>query len=179
MKGSTHNKNSQQGFTFVETLVAISILLLAVAAPLTLGSQGLTASRIARDQVTATLLAQETIEYARYLRDTNTLNGGTWLEGLDQCIDTPCAVDVPNGGVIDEMVCERDESSCPMLTFNTETGFYGLADAGGNVQPTKYRRSFTIELTENVEAHLIAKVAWKDGLTERSVTVEDYIYDWQ
>src|SRR5688572_14888059 len=99
LEAKSQKLKASQGFTFVETLVAIAILLMAIAAPLTLGSQGLAASRVARDQVIATYLAQEAIEYARNIRDGNTLAGNPWLQGLEDCIDDICMLDVPAGRI--------------------------------------------------------------------------------
>lgn len=70
-------KNKQQksictrGFTLVETMVAISILMLAILGPLSIASSGLRNSAYARDQIVAYYLAQEGIEFARYVRDYN------------------------------------------------------------------------------------------------------------
>ena len=61
--------NNNQGFTILETLVAISILVLALTAPLAIVAQALRSSYFARDQVTAYFLAQEAIEFLRNKRD--------------------------------------------------------------------------------------------------------------
>lgn len=62
------------GFTILETLVAISILVLALTAPLVIVSQALKSSYFSRDQITAYYLAQEAIEYIRNKRDNQGLN---------------------------------------------------------------------------------------------------------
>lgn len=64
------------GFTILETLVAISILLLALTAPLVIVSQALRSSYFSRDQITAYYLAQEAIEYLRNKRDNQGLTSG-------------------------------------------------------------------------------------------------------
>ncbi len=170
---------ASRGFTFVETLVAISILLMAIAAPLTLGSQGLAASRVARDQVIGTYLAQEAIEYARNVRDTNTLAAQDWLEGLEDCIDSACMVDVP-AGVIEPCSSER-EATCDPLTFSEKTGFYGLPGGGSKWIDTKFTRSLLITVSDAnpQEALVTATITWKDGLADRSLSVEESILDWQ
>ncbi len=173
------SRSSAAGFTFVETLVAISILLLAIAAPLSLGSQGLSASRVARDQVIATYLAQEAIEFARNIRDANTLAGNMWITDLEECIDGLCMLDIPAG----EIEACPEKAGCDPLIFDEETGFYGLGgeDPGDGVVITKYTRSLYIDIEDqnSNEALLTATVEWQDGLATRSVTVEDSILDWQ
>lgn len=67
-------KRLTAGFTILETLVAISILVLALTAPLVIVSQALKSSYFSRDQITAYYLAQEAIEYIRNKRDNQGLN---------------------------------------------------------------------------------------------------------
>src|SRR6202042_2338797 len=59
------------GFTLIETMVAIALLMLALIAPMSLAAQSLTAAYFARDQITAFYLAQEGIEIVRSVRDAN------------------------------------------------------------------------------------------------------------
>src|SRR3972149_102217 len=65
--------NLSRGFTLIETLVAISLLSIAIVAPMSLTSQSLTAAYYARDQVTAFNLAQEGLEAVRAFRDGQVL----------------------------------------------------------------------------------------------------------
>lgn len=57
------------GFSLVETLVAISILLLVVVGPLTITARTAKSSTFATEQMTAQFLAQEGIELAHKVRD--------------------------------------------------------------------------------------------------------------
>lgn len=164
-----------RGFTFVETLVAISILLLAVAAPLTLASQGLTASRISRDSTIATYLGQEAIEYVRNIRDTNALAGASWLSGLEGCIDgVGCAIDVRT----DEIDTCDAEDACEPMMFNTENGAYGL-EAGGDWEETKFTRRVLIETGGSAyEVNVSAIITWEDGIRDRELIIQEYMFDW-
>ena len=54
--------NHQQGFTLIETFIAISILLLAITGPLTLVSNSISDASYAANQITAFYLAQEGLE---------------------------------------------------------------------------------------------------------------------
>lgn len=62
-------KTSQHGFTLVETLVAITILLLVIIGPLTISSSSVRSTAFASEQVTAFFLAQEGAELAQMERD--------------------------------------------------------------------------------------------------------------
>jgi len=78
-----------KGFTLVETMVAIAILMIAILGPMDIASSGLRDSMFARDQATAYYLAQEGIEYIRYVRDYNFLKKSPdWLTGLTNCEDS-------------------------------------------------------------------------------------------
>jgi prepilin-type N-terminal cleavage/methylation domain-containing protein len=67
----------KRGFTLIETLVAVSLLVIAIVAPMSLVSQALTTAYYARDQVAAYSLAQEGIEAVRAVRDGNILSNAT------------------------------------------------------------------------------------------------------
>jgi prepilin-type N-terminal cleavage/methylation domain-containing protein len=66
-------KRKPRGFTLIETFVAVTILAFAVAGPLFAASRAYVAASIARDQLTASYLAQEGIEYVRAMRDNSYL----------------------------------------------------------------------------------------------------------
>lgn len=82
-----NTKHSKKGFTLLETLVAISILLIAVVGPMSIIGRSLPQSAYARDHAIAVNLAQEGIEAVRQKRDSNMLdkwNSGpsSWDSGL-------------------------------------------------------------------------------------------------
>ena len=73
----------RSGFTLIETLVAISLLAVAIVAPMSLTTQSLSSAYYARDQMTAFHLAQEAIESVRSVRDENILaNEADLLAGI-------------------------------------------------------------------------------------------------
>lgn len=106
MKFFRNNKKisfrEEKGFTIMETLVAIFILLISITGPMVFSQNGLRAAFQSRDQVTAFYLAQDAVEFVKNVRDHNILytgsipsdasarddeaNGEDWLDGLDSCI---------------------------------------------------------------------------------------------
>lgn len=97
-----HNK----GYSLVEVLVAITILMLAIAGPLTIASRGLQSTQYAKDSTIAFLLAQEGIEAFIMQRNriiikrvhANNLKylwGWTRDEDFKQCFEsTGCNIDL-------------------------------------------------------------------------------------
>ena len=63
------NIYSKNGFTLVETLVAITVLLMVIIGPMTIAQKGIQQAYFATEQATAVFLAQEAIEAVRELRD--------------------------------------------------------------------------------------------------------------
>src|SRR4051812_13810349 len=58
-----HVQNPRRAFTLVESMVAISILALAVTGPMIIAQKGIGSAIYAKDQITAFYLAQEAVEY--------------------------------------------------------------------------------------------------------------------
>lgn len=186
------------GFSIIEVVIAISILAMASVAPLSLSQKGLRSSIYARDQVTAFYLAQEAIEYARYVRDNNSLAGlsqsDNWLNGLENCMSPSiCGIDVTAISNERTYSCANDHPAngvtmdC-LMTYNPNTGIYGdQRDGSGNpispAENTLFKRKVTITQSAiGSDAHAAADisvtVSWQTGLLAQSVVVKEKIYDW-
>lgn len=162
---------SLTGFTLIETFVAITILITAIAGPLTLASRGLNASLVARDQLTASFLAQEGIEYIRHKRDTNSIVSASWLTGLSACTSGACMVDPK------EDTISACGSTCDQLRLDAANGFYGY---DLNDPQTSYVRSVRITpLASGYEALISVTVSWQTGAFSRSLTLDETITDWE
>ncbi len=73
-----NNINKNSGFTLIETIVAIFLLMMTVTALMQLVSKILITTRGQRLEVTAQYLAQEGMEYIRNNRDSALNGGATW-----------------------------------------------------------------------------------------------------
>ncbi len=60
---------NMKGFTLIETLVAIAIITIAIVGPMYAANRAIVVAEIAQEQLTASYLAQEGIEYVRSMRD--------------------------------------------------------------------------------------------------------------
>lgn len=186
MKTKQNKKEStDRGFTLIETLVAITVLTVAVAAPLTLAAQSLMAAYTAREQVTAFHLAQEAIETVRAQRDHNliTIAKGTsvdWLDGLRVYVETdstekPFMVD----SISDTTNFITCASPCAPLLFNDAMGFYGH-EIGTTSRFTRFVRLTEVVGTNGEEVTVRSEVQWRSGTTGnvRSVIIEENIFNW-
>ncbi|MEA2715549.1 MAG: hypothetical protein QOG91_577 [Candidatus Parcubacteria bacterium] len=88
-------RGRRDGFTLIESLVAITILMIAIAGPLTVASKAYHAALDARDQTIAGNLAAEGLEYINNLKD-NDLANNTWPPAAATCIETAlCGISLP------------------------------------------------------------------------------------
>jgi prepilin-type N-terminal cleavage/methylation domain-containing protein len=172
----------KKGFTLVETMVAISILMLAILGPLSIASSGLRNSLFAKDQVTAYYLAQEGIEYVRYIRDDNYLqSSGNWLEGLDDCTGSfGCAIDTG------EWFTDNMEvtSPCPSLNCvnhddlykDSSTEYYTHQSSGNTATPF----SRIVKVVENPvekEVKVTSTVTWQTGVGQKSFELTESVFN--
>jgi type II secretory pathway pseudopilin PulG len=198
MKKNIFNNNS--GFSLIETLIAVSILMIAIAGPLSLVQAGLFSSIHQRNQVTATFLAQEAIEYIKNIRDSNsyTNNSGTltdWLKGPDGSRlvnadnsgtcgsnNNGCYID-PYGklGAGNTYIQSVSASNLPLRQYSDGNGnfMYYSYGAGGVISP--YTRKVTIAPVAGTSDEVTVSVTmgWKDNSTPRTYTVSENIYNYE
>ena len=85
-----HTASSQKGFTIIETLIAITVLMIAVAGPLSVASKGLLSAQISKDQMIASYLAEESMEAIKNSRDNNIVTNGNAQLFSNGSIVTSC-----------------------------------------------------------------------------------------
>ncbi|MES2225692.1 MAG: prepilin-type N-terminal cleavage/methylation domain-containing protein [Patescibacteria group bacterium] len=167
------------GFTLVETLVAITILMIAIVGPFYSVQQAISASYAARDQLIASSLAQEGAEYIYFLRDNNYLSGtgNSWLQNMDACkvntlSDPGCTVDPTQGNAL--AACSS--SGCLPLRLSS-TGLYTQNTLGG-YPVTRFTRTVKILQVSASEAKVVVQVTWSTSHRPYTITVTDDLYNW-
>ncbi len=178
------NNNIKKGFTLLETIVAVSVLVTAIIGPFNLASQTIQAQSIARNDLIAANFAQEGIELFRNYRSNNVLraDGDTthWLDGTAACetaegcaIDPDQLVDAP-----DLPACGPTSESC-RLYINEATGVYEHCLVGSCGTRTQYFRSIHLEqVNANPEEILVTvTVKWGDNGNE-SFSVSTHLLNW-
>lgn len=191
---NTFAPGGARGFTLVETLVAVLLLSVAIVGPLTIASKGLTATLVAKDQFTGFFLAQDAMEYVRFLRDSSCLaspSGGSgcpsnvWLSALSACISTDgsatCYLD--SLGVHPD-VPTACSGTCPTLRYDTPNRYFNY-NASVPVSSQRYVRTVSIKNDPSGstpdEAIVTVTVSWSDiaGATRVPITVRESIFRWQ
>jgi prepilin-type N-terminal cleavage/methylation domain-containing protein len=175
-----------QGFTLVETLVAITIIVMAIVGPFQIVQQGLLASYVARDELIATALAEEGVEYVRAVRDGNFLynianSPRSWLASLDGTSGAVGSVNcvTANGCMVDPtqsttvIACT---GTCSVLNLTT-TGVYTQTLPGGAV-PTRFTRKVQLTTVTATEVLVTVTVTWSTKHIPFTVTVTDTMHNW-
>jgi prepilin-type N-terminal cleavage/methylation domain-containing protein len=183
---------SSRGFTLVETLVAISVLMVAVASPLTIAQKSLSSATYAKDQTIAFFLAQDAVEYLKYIRLGES---SAWPEKVLDCtIADPagkpdeqlpwCRLDSTLEYNDDASTALCSSGSC-RLSFNENTKIYAY-ESGPNIEASRFSRRFYVSPAVNdSEGNPIAytvtvDVSWRSGsFAERSIRVRDILYNWR
>lgn len=139
--------NLTKGFTLVEMLVAITILMIGVVGPLTLAARGIADGLYIQNELAGKYLAQEGIELVVAQRLGNLLSGEGWLNCL-----------VPPSG--------SDCSAVAALTAGPETITLN------NVPFVR-----TLSLVQNGDELLAGvTVSWSNKTVPRSYTLTERFY---
>jgi len=173
-----------QGFTIVETLVAISVLMIAIAGPLVVASKGLSGTNLSKNQMIAVYLAQESMESVKNIRDNNIYNGYEWLSGLSTCTrNSPCDVSAIDGTSNNPSIsaggCGLGPYPCPIYL---ETNGYGHVNGAGAVA-TKFTRytyihdtlSYTDACVSADECSVAVEVYWTEGTIPYNIVLTSQI----
>ena len=199
MKKGEGKTSVKRSFTLVETLVAISIMMMVIVGPFDAIQNALIASYISRDQLIGNSLAQEAIEYVIGIRDGaylyNRMNSPstplTFLAGIDSttnsnlgnlnvdCIGHNCTVDPAASTPV--AICS---GACSPLYVNSSTNLYNQSGSGLQSHFTRSIRlcymgnGGSCGSTPTTEAKLIVTVSWMTEGRPYSTILTEYLQSW-
>ena len=195
MKKSFIKRNTKNaGFTLVETLVAIAILMIAIAGPLTVAEKGLSAAIYARDQMMASYLAQDGMEYVKNVVDTNEIQ----IHNNSASYDWLYYAQAPNTELVSSTnnSCNSNVNACYVDTITGKistcsnslncplylsTNGYSNLTTSGSVTPftrTYYIQTFQVNGVNNNAANIVMTVTWPgDVVGGGGVILEDTMFD--
>lgn len=193
----------EAGFTLIETLIAIFILALTIGALLSLTAGGFFAIRYAKNDIIASNLLQESLEYVRNTRDSASIAQDTnptmynWNEWLLDYSNANCMItndSDTNACVVNpyatggDFVGECDSGGCEPLSYYEDVGFYGYENMSrafdSNSEPitTTFVRRITFrELTNEVgdpEVIVTARIEWKNGTNTKRLSQSIILTSW-
>ncbi|MDB5194040.1 MAG: seg [Parcubacteria group bacterium] len=174
----THN-NSTKGFTIIETLVAVAILIVAVTGAFSAAQTGLSSAIFSKNEVIAFYLAQEGVENIRNIRDENGLKGQAWLTDIANVPADPCYFG--KACITDSITntispCSGGASTCPVVLEDPVNGFYGYNSSWA---ATPFTRSIVLTQINANEVSILVTVTWSKGIVARNFHVRENILNWQ
>jgi len=180
MINSCHTQ-THKGFTVVEALVALGVLVLAISGGFAAVSLSLNRASLSKEQVTAFYLAQEAMELVRYQRDSNNLAGSDWLSGLAENASDPCGAQKicrVDGPTLAWTACGASWGTCPVLKKSGTTHLYNYTNGDNTI----FRREVQITQPYSVNSDDIinveVRVSWdRPGGTEQFVA-NGIFYNW-
>lgn len=175
-----------KGFTIIETLVAVAILMISVAGPLTVAQKGLNGAIYAKDQVIANYLAQDAMEEIKNLRDNYMLandnaNIKTWMNdaqsgsaGLSSCRETSrCSIDTSKNIPSIALCTSNCNSSSAFPIYDNGSS---LTHDSTNANITKFSRSIYFENIKDDTVTAVVSVSWNNGTIDNLVKLESDLY---
>ncbi len=180
-------QKQNRGFTLVETLVAITILLLVIIGPITAAQKGIKNAYYASEQLTAVFLAQEAIEGVREMRDRQALdvyydmdhnsataNTADWIQplSLSGCLNSTngCAFDVESNSF---SACGSGNNYCQLFIdentkkYNHDTGI-----------ESPFTRKIVVGTAVNSGWLITVTVSWNSQIFgSRNVVLQTWVYD--
>lgn len=186
-----------RGFTIIETLVAVALLMISIAGPMVVANQALTAAVNSRNSFIATNLAQEGMEYLKNIKDNNVISGSaTWLTGIDNanaaattnlaagsgtCVRSnsssqyECTTPDPAHSTVPTTNCTASCSAFGKLYLDT-TG-YQTTSTGTTTPFTRYFYITPVPLASGGfdpnQAVFTVAVSWYQGQVSNQITVQE------
>lgn len=169
---------NNRGFTLIELVIAIFILVFAIIGVYNAFSTVVVLTTGASSRFTAAYLAQEGIEIVRNMRDNNWLNSLDWKTGLSD-VNTDCS----NGceadyktGTSSEVTPLRDYPTGGNKLKIDSNNFYSYDPTGGS--ETKFKRKIIITPQGDNVLKVSVLITWKEKDENFEIGAEEYLYNW-
>ena len=149
------------GFTLVESLVAITVLLIGVLGPLVLATRSISEGVSTKNKITASYLTQEAVELVKGRRDLNVKKSDNWDYGLSGCNSSPgCYVN--DASINDITIAACPHALCQVM----------LPPSGGVI----FNREVIININANI-AEVTVTVTWSEkGLAQKPYVLKTYLF---
>lgn len=154
------------GYILVESLIAITIVVVGLLGIFSLLSRSLSLNRVVADRFVAAYLAAEGIELAKNIIDNNILAGRPWNAGLSS--------GEYEADFYDEAL---QVNQARVLHFDSVTGAYGYREP----TPTLIRRVITTLVSPDGNRITVgSRVTWTTrGGGKFSIHLEEHLFRWR
>lgn len=195
----------QSAFSLVETLVAITILLIVIVGPMTIVSSAARSTSFASEQVTAFFLAQEGAELVEKVRNdlllqffvnanpgndpwadfTSTAGGGIFRTCYTTINPNGCAFHIsPTGNLSTPISCSALSDCNVFIDTTTEdlrSRYIHSTSPSSSLTPTQFTRQIILEQVPGNpnEVKVTSKVTWRSGSVreDQVVNVETRLFN--
>lgn len=158
------------GFTFLELVAAMAIIMLGLLGLASVAVQNIQARSIKEHILVASMLAQEGIELVRAVRDQNVVvENQPYFTGLS---DGDGTFTIDADGTIDDTI---DTDINAILYRDAATGAYTHASAGNTATP--YTRLVTVQQNGD-QLSVSVRITWPDQGTRRDYVADTTLYNW-
>jgi len=163
-------KMKKNGFTLIEMMIAIFVMVVGMLAIISLLQTGIFSSSISSSRLTASYLAQEGAEIIKNVRDTNWLEARTsqnsWDEGLTVCSGVGFIVDYNHSYGPSQIDPSFPCYSSQYLNIDS-SGFYSYSSG---VQ-TKFKRKILItQGSDSNMRNVSVVISWTERGKDYSLT---------
>lgn len=164
-------KNS--GYTLLETIIALAVILGAIAGPYSLATRGILSSLASKNKLAAYNLSQEGIELVRKIRDDNVLAGSSWDSGISS---GSWKIDVVNNALspFDSAALLYDGT---LGLYQNNTGSASLFTRRITIQKPPANPTPGIPSTDQIL--VISTVTWTERGLSKTAELQEIMYNWQ
>lgn len=191
------NIQKNRGFTLIETMIAVFILVMAMNGLLGLIASSLFSARYAKNEIVANYLVQEAVDYVRNDRDTTVFQkngGGTWATFQAKYSGNGCFT--PDGCEIEPANTSSNVTACsgtvggsfgalPCRVLNYDDSasnrdFYTYSTPAGYTSSNFKRQvKMSISPTNADELDIKVTVEWLNGSLVRTKISRVSLLNWQ
>ncbi len=183
----------KDGFTLVETLVALLIFTVSILSVMSVLTSGISNTTYVKQKTTAGYLAQEGIEYIRNMRDTFAIYDASgaqtgWTSFVDYLLGASCdradGCYFNNSGLdyndpsqpMTRLIVTGCNGSCPNLKYDPQTGKYDYASVSG--VDSGLSRKISITQIDANEIQISSTVYWQQGSGSYNITFTEHLFNW-
>ena len=175
-------RKNQQGITLIETMVAITVLIIGLVGAVILATYSIRVTEDSKHEMTGVNLAREGIEVIRNVRDSNWRDGTDWYDGLTTSdyyvpmIDYDDFLNWTLTQVADKGTCfDSHTASTVCQVYKVTNNNYGV-DVFANMSAGPV--AVGIELESLPYYRIVQIIPRYDGLTIDKLEVHSYV-DYQ